>query len=151
MNAQLSADDSNVLLRNLADFRFALRQFLHFSECAALAAGLQPQQHQLLLQVAGAPEGTAVTIAYAAERLGLKHNSTVELVNRSEREGLLLRVVDTSDRRRAILRVTRKGNQVLGRLSSDHARELNELAPRLSEALKRVRLHVSDRKPEATR
>ncbi|WP_420236985.1 MarR family transcriptional regulator [Telmatobacter bradus] len=151
MSARISHDDSIVLLRNLADFRFALRQFLHFSECAALEAGLQPQQHQLLLQVAGAPDGTAVTIAYAAERLGLKHNSTVELVNRSEREGLLSRVEDTSDRRRVILRVTRKGNQVLGKLSNEHARELNELAPRLAEALKRVRLHVSDRKPEATR
>jgi len=72
-----------------------------------------------------------VTIAYAAERLGLKHNSTVELVNRSEREGLLSRVEDTGDRRRVILRVTRKGNQVLGKLSNEHARELNELAPRL--------------------
>jgi len=92
-----------------------------------------------------------VTIAYAAERLGLKHNSTVELVNRSEREGLLSRVADDSDRRCAILQVTRKGNQVLGKLSSDHARELTELAPQLAEALKRVRSHVSDRKPEATR
>ncbi len=151
MNARVSVDDSAALLRNLADFRFALRQFLHFSECAALEAGLQPQQHQLLLQVAGAPEGTAVTIAYAAERLGLKHNSTVELVNRSEREGLLSRVADDSDRRCAILQVTRKGNQVLGKLSSDHARELKELAPQLAEALKRVRSHVSDRKQEATR
>ena len=44
------------LLRTLAEFRFELRRFLHFSECAALEAGLQPQQHQLLLQVAGAPE-----------------------------------------------------------------------------------------------
>ncbi len=151
MSARISHDDSIVLLRNLADFRFALRQFLHFSECAALEAGLHPQQHQLLLQVAGAPEGTAVTIAYAAERLGLKHNSTVELVNRSEREGLLSRIADDSDRRCAILQVTRKGNQVLGKLSSDHARELKELAPQLAEALKRVRSHVSDRKPEATR
>lgn len=151
MSVRIPADDSVVLLRNMADFRFALRRFLYFSECAALEAGLHPQQHQLLLQVAGAPEGAVVTIAYAAERLGLKHNSTVELVNRSEREGLLSRVADDSDRRCAILQVTRKGNQVLGKLSSDHARELKELAPQLAEALKRVRSHVSDRKREATR
>ena len=78
----------DLLLRTLAEFRYELRRFLHFSECAALDAGLQPQQHQLLLQVAGAPQDTAVTISYAAERLGLKHNSAVELVDRSEREGL---------------------------------------------------------------
>jgi len=55
MSTRIPANDSDVLLRNLADFRFALRQFLHFSECAALEAGLQPQQHQLLLQVAEPP------------------------------------------------------------------------------------------------
>jgi len=124
--------DPTLLLENLAEFRFELRRFLHFSECAALEAGLQPQQHQLLLQVAGAPENKTVTIAYAAERLGLKHNSTVELVDRSEREGLLVRTADVDDRRRAILRVTRKGKRILDLLAGDHARELIELAPRLA-------------------
>lgn len=129
------------LIQTLAEFRFEIRRFLQFSECAAVEAGLQPQQHQLLLQVAGAPNEATVSIAYAAERLGLKHNSTVELVDRSEREGLLSRAADPEDKRRAILRVTRKGNQILGRLSGDHARELNELAPRLVQALKNIRLH----------
>jgi DNA-binding MarR family transcriptional regulator len=116
---------------------------LLFSECAALEAGLHPQQHQLLLQVAGAPEPAAVTIAYAAERLGLKHNSTVELVDRSEREGLLERMADVDDKRRAILRVTRKGRLVLGRLAEDHAKELNELAPRLASALKHISFNAT--------
>ena len=83
-------------------------------------------------------KNTAVTISYAAERLGLKHNSAVELVDRSEREGLLERGVDADDKRRAILRVTRKGKLVLGRLAGDHAKELNELAPRLTKALKHI-------------
>ena len=130
------------LLSTLAEFRYELRRFLVFSESAAQHAGLQPQQHQLLLQVAGAPEGAAVTIAYAAERLGLRHNSTVELVDRSVREGLLTRRTDPEDRRRAILHITYKGRQVLGRLSDEHARELNELAPRLERALKHIRLHA---------
>ncbi|MGA7341670.1 MAG: helix-turn-helix domain-containing protein [Terracidiphilus sp.] len=137
-----SAPDS--LLRTLAEFRYELRRFLHFSECAALESGLQPKQHQLLLQVAGAPESTAVTIAYAAERLGLKHNSTVELVDRSEREGLLARTADPGDKRRAILRITGKGKQVLGRLTGNHARELNELAPRLARVLERITTHARD-------
>jgi DNA-binding MarR family transcriptional regulator len=138
MNSQPAMPDPDLLLRILAEFRYELRRFLLFSECAALEAGLQPQQHQLLLQVAGAPENAAVTISYAAERLALKHNSTVELVDRSEREGLLERRADVDDKRRAILRVTRKGRQVLGRLAGDHAKELNELAPRLTKALKHI-------------
>jgi DNA-binding MarR family transcriptional regulator len=136
------AATSDLLLRTLADFRYELRRFLHFSECAALEVGLQPQQHQLLLQVAGAAEGTAVTIAYAAERLGLKHNSAVELVDRSVREGLLTRKADAEDKRRAILHITHRGRQLLGRLSGDHARELNELGPRLGRTLRQIRLHA---------
>lgn len=142
MSSQSLIAGPDFLLRTLADFRFELRRFLQFSECAALEAGLQPQQHQLLLQVAGAPEATSVTIAYAAERLGLKHNSAVELVNRSEREGLLTRTADAGDKRRAILRLTRKGKQVMGRLAGDHARELNELAPRLAQALEHIGMHA---------
>lgn len=143
MNTQSSENKSDSLLRTLAQFRYEVRSFLHFSECAALKAGLQPQQHQLLLQVAGAPPATTVTIAYAADRLGLKHNSTVELVDRSEHEGLLTRTVDSDDRRRAILRVTRKGKHILDRLAGDHARELNVLAPRLALVMEHITLHTN--------
>jgi DNA-binding MarR family transcriptional regulator len=142
MRSLILESDSDSLLGTLAEFRYQLRCFLHFSEQAALDAGLQPKQHQLLLQVAGAPGATEVTIAYAAERLGIKHNSAVELVDRSEREGLLARAQDPADGRRAILRVTRKGKQILGRLSGEHAQELGELAPRLAKALDRIRLHA---------
>jgi O6-methylguanine-DNA--protein-cysteine methyltransferase len=85
MGIPTTPNEPDLLLRTLAEFRFELRCFLQFSETVALEAGLRPRQHQLLLQVAGAPEGTTVTIAYVAERLGSKHNSAVELVDRSER------------------------------------------------------------------
>ncbi len=142
MKSRLQTGSSYPLLTALAEFRFELRSFLHFSERTAVDAGVHPQQHQLLLQVAGAPTGKTVTVAYTAERLGLKHNSTVELVDRSEREGLLVRTEDASDKRRAILQITRKGRNLLGRLTESHARELNELGPRLAQVLKQISFHA---------
>lgn len=139
------------LLSTLAEFRYEMRRFLQFSETAAHSAGLQPQQHQLLLQVAGAPEDALVTIAYVADRLGLKHNSAVELVDRSVREELLTRRVDEHDKRRALLQITPHGRQLLRHLASDHARELNELAPRLERALRQVRLHAKTAAVEVER
>jgi DNA-binding MarR family transcriptional regulator len=139
---QIVTHDSQFLIRTLAEFRYELRLFNQFSEEAVQQAGLQPRQYQLLLQVAAASPATTVTIAYLAERLGLKHNSTVELVDRSEQEGLVSRTEDTIDRRRTILRVTRKGNQVLSRLAGQHARELTEAAPRLVRALDHIRQHA---------
>lgn len=131
----------DALLATLAEFRYHLRRFLSFSEQAAIEAGLHPQQHQLLLQIAGAPPQTSVSIAYAAERLGLKHNSAVELVDRCESEELLTRKADPADKRRAILLLTRKGKRILHRLSENHARELTEAAPQLARALRQISTH----------
>ena len=126
-------------LQTLAEFRYTLRQFLHFSEQQATDAGLQPQQHQLLLHLAGAPDGTETTISYAAERLGLRHHSVVELSKRCEDAGLVRRRHDTADRRYVVLEVTAKGHHVLQALSVDHERELYELVPTLVRALTSIR------------
>jgi DNA-binding MarR family transcriptional regulator len=126
------------LLQALAEFRYQLRIFLQFSERAAHRVNLHPQQHQLLLQVAGAPEGSLASIAHAAERLGVRHNSAVELVNRSVAEGLLVRTSDLQDHRRVVLEITAKGRRVLKQLSQNHARELRELGPPLVRSLRRI-------------
>jgi DNA-binding MarR family transcriptional regulator len=122
-------------IRVLAEFRYSLRKFLHFSEEAATAAGVAPQQHQLLLQVAGAAEGESTSVSYLAERLALRHNSVVELCNRCEQGGLILRKSDPTNRRTVVLKLTAEGNRVLRSLSADHARELNEFGPRLVASL----------------
>ena len=58
MRTSSPAAVSDPLLQTLAEFRYELRRFHHFSEAAAREADLEPQQHQLLLQVAGAPAGS---------------------------------------------------------------------------------------------
>ena len=122
-------------LRYLADFRYELRRFLHFSESCATEAGLEPQQHQLLLQIAGSPDHEETTVTYAAERLGLRHHTVVELSKRCEEAGLIDRKQDVRDRRRVRLQVTRKGQGLLDVLSEAHERELHELAPKLIQSL----------------
>jgi DNA-binding MarR family transcriptional regulator len=136
----------------LAEFRHQLRIFLQFSETAARKSGLEPQQHQLLLQIAGKPDGVSATIAYAATRLGLCHNTVVELSNRCVDAGLIVRRQVASDRRCVNLQLTAEGRRVLTMLSVAHARELNELAPHLIRTLKRLRvLHGTRRKRTARR
>lgn len=126
-------------VRALADFRFRLRKFLHFSEEAALRVGLTPQQHQLMLQIAGAREGCVTAIGYLAERLALRHNSVVELSKRCEEAGLIVRKGDPANRRQVVLSLTAAGNRMLAKLSADHARELDELGPQLIRSLKTLR------------
>ena len=77
MRAAQSLDQSDY--QRLAEFRNRLRGFLKFSEHEAAKIGLNPQQHQALLAIKGTPVGH-VTIGTLAERLGIRHNSAVELI-----------------------------------------------------------------------
>ena len=138
---------SDGLIERLAEFRYRLRAFVLFSEQAAHTAGLQPQQHQLLLQISGAPADAVPTIAYAAERLGLRHNSVVELANRSVDEGLLERTSDETDARRVLLRITSKGARLLHKLAAHHRSELEVMGPALIEALTRIEHFDQDHTP----
>jgi DNA-binding MarR family transcriptional regulator len=103
--------------RRLAEFRFRLRRFLHFSEEAARANGIEPQQHQLLLAIQGLPAGARPTVSTLSERLCLKHHSTVELVDRLEKQGAVARRPGDEDRREVFVDLTRVGEAYLERIT----------------------------------
>ena len=127
-------------MRRLAEFRFQLRKFLHFSSLAADSAGLRSQQYQLLQCIWGMPEELDPTIANVAARMLLKHNSAVELVDRTIEQGLIRRSSDPTDHRRILLRMTTHGEKLLASLAAWHVRELEEAGPELIRALRRVLL-----------
>lgn len=122
----------------LSDFRYSIRCFLEFSENAARDAGLTPQQHQALLTVKGFPPQTAVTIGDLAERLRIRHNSAVELVDRLVDAGFIVRSPDALDSRRVLLSLSDAANSVLASLSAVHLDELSRLRPVLKGILRRI-------------
>jgi DNA-binding MarR family transcriptional regulator len=123
----------------LARFRLELRNFLHFSELAAHAAGLEPQQHQLLLALKGLPSPhDPPTVGNVATWLAIQHHSAVELVDRAVARGWVRREHDAHDRRRVLVYLTANGLALLDRLSLAHQHELQSTAPALLAALERV-------------
>jgi DNA-binding MarR family transcriptional regulator len=122
----------------LAAFRYALRRFLHFSEDAARAAGVEPQQHQALLAIKGFPERERVTIGELAERLQIKHHTAVELAGRLAANGLALREPAAADRRQVYLALTPHGEAVLEQLTAAHRQELRRMGPELRALLGRL-------------
>lgn len=120
---------------SLAVLRHALRRFLNFSRDAARQSGLTPQQHQALLAIKGFPGRDYVSVTELAERLQLRHHSTVGLVDRLARARLLHRTPSGSDRRRVELRLTARGEQVIEMLSATHLQELRQLGPELHRLL----------------
>src|SRR2546423_13286134 len=97
----------------LAAFRYALRQFHHFSEESAHAAGITPQHHQALLAIKGFPGRDCVTVGELAERLQLRHHSAVGLVDRLVADRLVERNPSAEDRRQVFVQLTRRGEKVL--------------------------------------
>ena len=113
--------------RDHADFRYAIRRFLRFSEQQARACGITPQQHMLLLVVRGHPSYPAVSIGEIAERLQLRHHSASLLVERGVQRGLLRREKDAVDRRRALVSLTEEGQRVLACITQANKQELKAL------------------------
>lgn len=112
--------------QRLADFRFALRCFLDFSEKAAAAEGLTGRQHQALLVIRAERNGEA-TVGRLAERLLVKHHTAVELAHRLGAKNLLRRRKNPEDGRSVLLSLTSKSEKILERLSAAHRDELRQM------------------------
>ena len=119
----------------MAELRYQIRRFLRFSENAARQAGIEPQQHQLLLAVRGLPEGLKPTIGVLAERMQLQHHSTVELIDRLVDRGFLCRLRATDDRRQVLVKLTHDGEEFLKKLSLYHLQELQAAGPKFVKIL----------------
>jgi DNA-binding MarR family transcriptional regulator len=124
----------------LASFRYALREFLHFSEEAAGKVGLTPQQHQALLAIKGYPGRDTVTVGELAERLQIRHHSAVGLVDRLEAQNLVERQDAKSDRRQVYVTMTPHGLNLLEQLSTTHRAELQRIGPQISRLLAQLEL-----------
>ena len=120
--------------QRLADFRHALRKFLYFSEQAAAAEDLSPQQYQAMLAIRGSSAGPP-NVTTLADRLCLKHNTVVELIQRLEKSGLIHKQPSPDDGRSVVLGLTDEGLSRLDRLAVSHTAELKHIGP---EILKRL-------------
>lgn len=115
--------------RRLAQFRYALRQFLHFSDAAASGGGLTPQQYQALVAVRGLAGETPPSIGDLAQWLLIEHHSAVGLVDRLAAAGLVVRGKQDTDGRRVSLELTPKAQGLLASLVDAHRAELRRLIP----------------------
>jgi DNA-binding MarR family transcriptional regulator len=122
----ISRNDREII-QDLAWFRYNLRCFFRFSEKAARACGVTPQQHQLMLGVAGFTGETTVTISELAEFLQERNNSVVGLVERAVQSGLVRRASGPTDRRQVVVSLTPRGEEILARLSALHHQEVERM------------------------
>jgi DNA-binding MarR family transcriptional regulator len=122
----------------LADLRYQIRRFLRQRELAARAAGIEPQQYLVLLQVKGLERRGAVTIGVLAERLQIRHHAAVQLVDRLAAQDMVERGRDKDDGRVVVVRLRPAGESVLRRLALYSIAELETEGPALLSFLRRL-------------
>lgn len=138
---------TNADYRALAALRHRIRLFLSEGDAAARRVGLEPQQYLLLLAVRGLPEGVPATIQILAERLMLKHNSTVELIDRLEKHGYVSRSQSPKDRRCVLVKILPPAEKLVERAARERLTELRAGGEALADALDTL----LGRKPKSSR
>jgi DNA-binding MarR family transcriptional regulator len=147
------------ILSELASFRYLLRKFLRFSESAAREVDITPQQHQLMLGIAGFTGSGKATVSELAEFLQERHHSVVGLIDRAVLSDLVRRESDSFDRRIVVVSLTSRGRGILKKLSVKHRDELNRLQEELLRFATRGKLksvsessttHTSDKESHCT-
>lgn len=121
--------------RGLAELRYRIRRFLQEGDDTARQAQLEPQQYLLLLAIRGLPEGQEATIRTLAERLSLRHHSTVELVDRMEAHGYVKRTRGREDRRQVLVLLQPRGEKLLEHVVQQRIIELRSNGRALVEAI----------------
>ncbi len=111
---------TKVEFERLASFRYALRRLARQTELEAREVGLSPQQYLLLLNIKGFPGRNWASITELAERLQIRHNAVIGLVNRAEERGLVTRQQDpeASDRRVVQVHITTDGEALLQQMAN---------------------------------
>ena len=119
----------------LSQLRYLIRKFLQEGDQTAKAAGLEPQQYLLLLAIRGLDPGREASIRTLADRLSLRHHSTVELVDRLESHGLVKRTRGTEDRRQVLVSLQPRGEKLLEKVVAQRIVELRSHGHALVEAI----------------
>lgn len=135
INFHMSAKIASEHYRALAEVRYRIRQFLCTGDATARKLGLEPQQYLLLLALRGLPEGAEGTIRTVAERLALKHNSTVELINRMEAREYVRRSRSRDDRRCVLVSLRPRGEKLLEQVARQRITEMRATGAALVNAI----------------
>lgn len=110
--------------RALGELRYRIRRFLQEGDMTAKQAGLEPQQYLLLLALRGLPPRQEATISVLADRLSLRHHSTVELIDRMEAHGYVKRIRGREDRRHVLVSLQPRGEKLLEKVVEQRVIEL---------------------------
>jgi DNA-binding MarR family transcriptional regulator len=104
--------------RGIAQARYTVRRVFRIVDEQARRAGLDPLQHQALIQIFGAGEA-ALRVNDVAERLDIAPAFASRLVRELAAKGLVSRDASDTDRRITLVSVSDAGRELLAQIDRD--------------------------------
>ncbi|MHB1534965.1 MAG: MarR family winged helix-turn-helix transcriptional regulator [Acidimicrobiales bacterium] len=127
--AEAGNPDFGTHMKAIAHARYVLRHVMRLLDEQAEEGGLQPLQHQALLQMYGA--GRPLPVSKVADRLGIAPALASRIVRRLEELGLVERVRGFNDRRVIAVLASEVGIAKLREIDANVQRRIGEFRNRL--------------------
>jgi DNA-binding MarR family transcriptional regulator len=129
---RLQGDALEQYFHGVAEARYVIRKVFRIVDEQAKAAGLEPLEHQALIQVVGARN--AVRVIDLADRLDIAPAFASRLAKRLEDRGLVERSPAPEDRRSKFLGATQLARELLARIDEEVHLHVGYFARQLSHA-----------------
>jgi DNA-binding MarR family transcriptional regulator len=127
-----STADTRQYFHAVAQARYVIRRVMRIVDEQAKKESLEPLEHQALIQVCGAADGS-IQVNQLAERLDIVAAFASRLARSLETKGLLTRQGSQHDRRITLLQVTPQGLDVLSRINDRVHRHVGVFKEELSD------------------
>jgi DNA-binding MarR family transcriptional regulator len=125
----------------VADARFVIRKVFRIVDERAKSRGLDPLEHQALIQIYGA-RGRDVRVGDVAERLDISPAFASKLVKALSQKGLVTTRQSTRDQRVTHLKASAKGAKLLGEIDAEVHFHVDYFARQLTPAQKAAALSI---------
>ncbi len=110
-----TVQDRHLYFQSVAQTRYVLRKVFRLIEERAKVAGLDPLEHQALIQIYGSPE-MRLRVKEVAERLDIAPAFASSILKSLEERQLLVRLASDRDQRVTYVVVTQQGKELLHRI-----------------------------------
>jgi DNA-binding MarR family transcriptional regulator len=110
-----TVQDRHQYFHSVAQTRYVLRKVFRLIEERAKIAGLDPLEHQALIQIYGSPE-MKLRVKEVAERLDIAPAFASNILKSLEARQFLVRLASSRDQRVTYVEVTQQGKELLHRI-----------------------------------
>lgn len=135
------SDDFHPYVHGIAEARYTIRKVLGIVNDQAKNAGLDPLEHQALLQIYGSDQ-QMLAVSALAKRLGIPTALASRLATSLEKRGLAERMGSSRDRRVTEVHITQTGRDIVKEIDKQVRRHVDFFSDELTPSEKWSALRI---------